>query len=289
MSDASVQLSTGDWPAPPAPASAAGRHATVHIPGSKSLTNRYLLLAALADSPSYLRAPLHSRDSALMIEALRRLGAGVELVPTDSPFGPDLRVTPLDFSEPGEPSGVREARHVSIECGLAGTVMRFVPALAALLPGEFAFDGDPHARQRPMGPVLEGLRQLGVHVDCVEAPDALPFILHTAGLASSPVDEAPVVRIDASSSSQFVSALLLMAPRLPKGLVLVHEGSSVPSIPHIQMTVEALRERGVQVQEIGRASWAASIAGLFPQVLSPVLRSPWNPICRMPAPSLRLP
>lgn len=268
MSDASVQLSAGDWPAPPAPASAAGRHATVHIPGSKSLTNRYLLLAALADSPSYLRAPLHSRDSALMIEALRRLGAGVELVPTDSPFGPDLQVTPLDFSEPGEPSGVREARHVSIECGLAGTVMRFVPALAALLPGEFAFDGDPHARQRPMGPVLEGLRQLGVHVDCVEAPDALPFILHTVGLASSPVDEAPVVRIDASSSSQFVSALLLMAPRLPKGLVLVHEGSSVPSIPHIQMTVEALRERGVQVQEHypaegGEYRWVVS-PGSFP-------------------------
>ena len=249
MSDASVQLSAGDWPAPPAPASALGRHATVHIPGSKSLTNRYLLLAALADSPSYLRAPLHSRDSALMIEALRRLGAGVELIPTDSPFGPDLRVTPLDFSASAEPSGVREAHRVSIDCGLAGTVMRFVPALAALLPGEFAFDGDPHARQRPMGPVLEGLRQLGVRVDCAEAPDALPFILRTLGLASVPVDEAPVVRIDASSSSQFVSALLLMAPRLPKGLVLVHEGSSVPSIPHIQMTVEALRERGVRVQE----------------------------------------
>ena len=268
MSDASVQLSAGDWPAPLAPVSATGHHATVHIPGSKSLTNRYLLLAALADSPSYLRAPLHSRDSALMIEALRRLGAGVELVPTDSPFGPDLRVTPLDFSEPGEPSGVREAVRVSIECGLAGTVMRFVPALAALLPGEFAFDGDPHARQRPMGPVLEGLRQLGVHVDCVEAPDALPCILRTAGLASSPVDETPVVRIDASSSSQFVSALLLMAPRLPKGLVLVHEGSSVPSIPHIQMTIEALRERGVRVQEHypaegGEYRWVVS-PGSFP-------------------------
>ena len=268
MSDASVQLSAGDWPAPPAPASALGRHATVHIPGSKSLTNRYLLLAALADSPSYLRAPLHSRDSALMIEALRRLGAGVELIPTDSPFGPDLRVTPLDFSASAEPSGVREARRVSIDCGLAGTVMRFVPALAALLPGEFAFDGDPHARQRPMGPVLEGLRQLGVRVDCAEAPDALPFILRTPGLASVPVDEAPVVRIDASSSSQFVSALLLMAPRLPKGLVLVHEGSSVPSIPHIQMTVEALRERGVRVQEHypaegGEYRWVVS-PGSFP-------------------------
>lgn len=246
MSDAAVQLSPGDWPAPLAPASseAAGKNALVHIPGSKSLTNRYLLLAALADSPSYLRAPLHSRDSALMIEALRQLGAGIELVPTDSPFGPDIKVTPLNFAQPGS------AQAVSIECGLAGTVMRFVPALAALLPGEFAFDGDPHARQRPMGPVLEGLRQLGVQVECEQGENALPFVLRSPGLASvEGVSEAPVVRIDASTSSQFVSALLLMAPRLPQGMVLVHEGSSVPSIPHIQMTVEALRQMGIEVQE----------------------------------------
>lgn len=246
MSDAAVQLSPGDWPAPLAPASseAAGKNALVHIPGSKSLTNRYLLLAALADSPSYLRAPLHSRDSALMIEALRQLGAGIELVPTDSPFGPDVKVTPLNFAQPGS------AQAVSIECGLAGTVMRFVPALAALLPGEFAFDGDPHARQRPMGPVLEGLRQLGVQVECEQGENALPFVLRSPGLASAEgVSEAPVVRIDASTSSQFVSALLLMAPRLPQGMVLVHEGSSVPSIPHIQMTVEALRQMGIEVQE----------------------------------------
>ena len=248
MSDAAVQLSPGDWPAPLAPAStdATGKNALVHIPGSKSLTNRYLLLAALADSPSYLRAPLHSRDSALMIEALRQLGAGIELVPTDSPFGPDVKVTPLSFVE----AQSAQSRTVSIECGLAGTVMRFVPALAALLPGEFAFDGDPHARQRPMGPVLEGLRQLGVQVDCEQGENALPFVLRSPGLASSEgVSEAPVVRIDASTSSQFVSALLLMAPRLPQGMVLVHEGSSVPSIPHIQMTVEALRQMGIRVQE----------------------------------------
>lgn len=248
MSDAAVQISPGDWPAPLAPASseAAGKNALVHIPGSKSLTNRYLLLAALADSPSYLRAPLHSRDSALMIEALRQLGAGIELVPTDSPFGPDVKVTPLSFVE----AHSAQSRTVSIECGLAGTVMRFVPALAALLPGEFAFDGDPHARQRPMGPVLEGLRQLGVQVDCEQGENALPFVLRSPGLASvEGVSEAPVVRIDASTSSQFVSALLLMAPRLPQGMVLVHEGSSVPSIPHIQMTVEALRQMGVEVQE----------------------------------------
>lgn len=248
MSDAAVQLSPGDWPAPLAPASskAAGKNALVHIPGSKSLTNRYLLLAALADSPSYLRAPLHSRDSALMIEALRQLGAGIELVPTDSPFGPDVKVTPLNFAQ----AESAQPHAVSIECGLAGTVMRFVPALAALLPGEFAFDGDPHARQRPMGPVLEGLRQLGVQVECEQGENALPFVLRSPGLASAEgVSEAPVVRIDASASSQFVSALLLMAPRLPQGMVLVHEGSSVPSIPHIQMTVEALRQMGIRVQE----------------------------------------
>lgn len=255
MSDAAVQISPGDWPAPLAPASseAAGKNALVHIPGSKSLTNRYLLLAALADSPSYLRAPLHSRDSALMIEALRQLGAGIELVPTDSPFGPDVKVTPLSFVEAHSAqaqSDSAQSRTVSIECGLAGTVMRFVPALAALLPGEFAFDGDPHARQRPMGPVLEGLRQLGVQVDCEQGENALPFVLRSPGLASAEgVPEAPVVRIDASTSSQFVSALLLMAPRLPQGMVLVHEGSSVPSIPHIQMTVEALRQMGIRVQE----------------------------------------
>lgn len=253
MSDAAVQISPGDWPAPLAPASseAAGKNALAHIPGSKSLTNRYLLLAALADSPSYLRAPLHSRDSALMIEALRQLGAGIELVPTDSPFGPDVKVTPLNFVETHSAQAQADsAQPVSIECGLAGTVMRFVPALAALLPGEFAFDGDPHARQRPMGPVLEGLRQLGVQVDCEQGENALPFVLRSPGLASvESVSEAPVVRIDASTSSQFVSALLLMAPRLPQGMVLVHEGSSVPSIPHIQMTVEALRQMGIRVQE----------------------------------------
>lgn len=253
MSDAAVQLSPGDWPAPLAPASseAAGKNALVHIPGSKSLTNRYLLLAALADSPSYLRAPLHSRDSALMIEALRQLGAGIELIPTDSPFGPDVKVTPLNFAQADSAQADSTQPHaVSIECGLAGTVMRFVPALAALLPGEFAFDGDPHARQRPMGPVLEGLRQLGVQVECEQGENALPFVLRSPGLASAEgISEAPVVRIDASTSSQFVSALLLMAPRLPQGMVLVHEGSSVPSIPHIQMTVEALRQMGIRVQE----------------------------------------
>ena len=129
--------------------------ATVTVPGSKSLTNRYLVLAALADGPSRLRAPLHSRDSALMIEALRQLGATITEVPGDGDFGPDLAITPISH-------GRRRGADTAIDCGLAGTVMRFVPPVAALRRGVTLFDGDPHARKRPMGPIIEALTGLGV-------------------------------------------------------------------------------------------------------------------------------
>lgn len=233
----------GDWP-PPLFTGEPGARATVRIPGSKSLTNRYLLLAAMADSPSVVHAPLHSRDSLLMIKALEALGARFESLETDSPFGPDLRVTPIDFSS-------ATPRYSTIDCGLAGTVMRFVPALAALLPGEFGFDGDAHARKRPMAPLLDGLRQLGVDVPCEgDQADALPFTVQSPGLAQHPVEGSaiPEVCIDASASSQFVSAFLLVAPRLPQGLVIRHVGEAVPSVPHIEMTVETLRELGVRVE-----------------------------------------
>ena len=233
----------GDWPAPLFTGEP-GARATVRIPGSKSLTNRYLLLAAMADSPSVVHAPLHSRDSLLMIKALEALGARFESLETDSPFGPDLRVTPIDFS-----SAI--PRYSTIDCGLAGTVMRFVPALAALLPGEFGFDGDAHARKRPMAPLLDGLRQLGVDVSCEgDQADALPFTVQSPGLVHHPVEGSaiPEVCIDASASSQFVSAFLLVAPRLPQGLVIRHVGEAVPSVPHIEMTVETLRELGVRVE-----------------------------------------
>jgi len=179
-----------------------------------------------------------------MIKALEALGARFESLETDSPFGPDLRVTPIDFSS-------ATPRYSTIDCGLAGTVMRFVPALAALLPGEFGFDGDAHARKRPMAPLLDGLRQLGVDVPCEgDQADALPFTVQSSGLAQHPVEGSaiPEVRIDASASSQFVSAFLLVAPRLPQGLVIRHVGEAVPSVPHIEMTVETLRELGVRVE-----------------------------------------
>ncbi|MFD1211193.1 3-phosphoshikimate 1-carboxyvinyltransferase [Arthrobacter sp. GCM10027362] len=229
------------WPAPYA---TAPLDATVRVPASKSLTNRYLVLAALADGPSRLRSPLHSRDSALMVGALRALGAGVEEVEGDGLFGPDLVVTPI---EPG-----RQLGRVAVDCGLAGTVMRFVPPLAALCSGSIVFDGDPPARNRPMGPIISGLRGLGIAVDD-GGRSALPFTIAAAG----GVDGGHLV-IDASSSSQFVSALLLAGARFSQGLHLEHSGPPVPSLDHIAMTVQVLRGLGVAVDDSTANHWIVS-------------------------------
>ena len=219
-------------------------NATVTVPGSKSLTNRFLVLAALADGPSRLRAPLHSRDSALMIEALRQLGASITEVPGDGAFGPDLEIIPL--------SPEAAASRARIDCGLAGTVMRFVPPLAALRNGVSVFDGDPHARNRPMGTIIEALRALGVAVAAEGGgtPASLPF--EVAGTGE--VRGGHLV-IDASASSQFVSALLLVGARFTEGLHLEHVGKPVPSLDHINMTVAVLRGVGVTVDDSVPNHW----------------------------------
>ncbi|RKR20296.1 3-phosphoshikimate 1-carboxyvinyltransferase [Arthrobacter oryzae] len=231
----------------PAPFAARPVDATVTVPGSKSLTNRYLVLAALADGPSRLRAPLHSRDSALMIEALRQLGATVTEVPGDGAFGPDLEILPINMdAAPAD---------TTIDCGLAGTVMRFVPPVAALRRGASRFDGDPHARKRPMGTIIAALTGLGV---AVGAPDggpasSLPFTVHGTG----EVRGGHLV-IDASASSQFVSALLLAGARFSEGLHLEHVGKPVPSLDHINMTVAVLRGVGVAVDDSVPNHWVVS-------------------------------
>nr|WP_269045395.1 3-phosphoshikimate 1-carboxyvinyltransferase [Paenarthrobacter sp. Z7-10] len=226
-----------------APSASAPVNATVAVPGSKSLTNRYLILAALADGPSRLRAPLHSRDSALMIAALRALGAVIEVLDDgDGGFGPDLRVTPLA-------AGAMLPAGASVDCGLAGTVMRFVPPVAALTSGSVVFDGDPQARSRPMGPVIHGLRSLGVQLDDGDA-GGLPFRIHGKGAV-----RGGHLVIDASGSSQFVSALLLAGARFTDGLHLEHVGKPVPSLDHIRMTVSVLREVGVAVDDSVPNNW----------------------------------
>jgi 3-phosphoshikimate 1-carboxyvinyltransferase len=212
--------------------------ATVSLPGSKSLTARELVLSALADGPSLLRAPLHSRDSANMVEALRALGVTIEERPGSGAFGADLLVTPAD-----ELLG-----STTIECGQAGTVMRFVPPIAGLALGPTMFDADDSARGRPMGAIIAALRALGVDVND-DGRGALPFTVHGTGRVAG-----GAVRVDASSSSQFVSALLLSASRFDEGLDLTHSGERLPSLPHIEMTIAALAERGVTVEspEMGR-------------------------------------
>ena len=222
------------WPAPQAPVPVT---ATVAVPGSKSETNRALVLAALADGPSRIVNGLEARDTQLMRDALRALGVTVD-------EGPDgwLVTPPAAFAGGG-----------SVDCGLAGTVMRFVPPLALLADGPVAFDGDEQAYARPMAPLLGALRDLGAEVSTSGAEDALPFTVRPA--ADQP---GGIVRVDASSSSQFVSALLLVGARLPGGLEVVHEGGPVPSLPHVAMTVAMLRERGVEVDDSQTDRWAVT-------------------------------
>lgn len=224
------------WAAPSAHAPVHGR---LQLPASKSLTGRELVLSALADAPGMLHAPLHSRDTDLMVEAMRALGARIEEVPGSGAFGADLRITPA-----AELTG-----STTIECGLAGTVMRFVPPVAALALGPVAFDGDPYARKRPMRPLLEALSALGADISD-EGRGAMPFTVHgTGGL------EGGRVEVDASLSSQFVSALLLAGPRFTNGVHVVHTGERLPSVPHIEMTLEALRARGVQASSPATGEW----------------------------------
>lgn len=228
------------WSAPVARGPLAG---DVALPGSKSLTNRELVLAALADGPSTIHLPLHSRDSALMTAALRQLGVGIDEVgpaagDPANPYGPDLRVTP------GPMHG-----DVRVDCGLAGTVMRFLPPLAALAEGPVTIDGDPYARKRPMAAIVQALVDLGVQVTD-DGGGAMPFtFVGTGSVRGGTLD------IDASASSQFVSGLLLSAPRFSEGLHLRHTGERLPSLPHIAMTVEVLRARGVQVDEPAIGEW----------------------------------
>lgn len=224
----------GPWPAPHA---TAPLQAEFSLPGSKSLTNRELVLAALAAETSILRAPLHSRDTDLMMQALRAVGVTIEET-GQGPYGADLLITP------GELEG-----GTFIDCGLAGTVMRFIPPLAALALGPISFDGDAAARRRPMKPTIESLRGLGVEIND-DGHGTLPFSLYGAGAVAG-----GALEVDASQSSQFVSALLMVAPRFENGLQLRHTGKKLPSMPHIEMTIACLAARGVTVESPEPGLW----------------------------------
>ncbi len=206
---------------------------SVVIPGSKSVTNRALILAAQANSPSLLRRPLVSRDSQLMVAGIKSLGTGIEERVVDVNGVQELhwRITPA-----------RLIGGAKIDVGNAGTVMRFLPPLAALAQGDVAFDGDPRSYERPLGPVIKALEELGISINH-ENRYSLPLTLQGNGSI-----KGGKLSIDASASSQFLSALLLVAPSFTDGLVVQHKGEKLPSMPHIEMTVEMLRQFGGNVE-----------------------------------------
>ncbi|MFS0867914.1 3-phosphoshikimate 1-carboxyvinyltransferase [Microbacterium sp. 179-B 1A2 NHS] len=214
-------------------------HATVTVPGSKSLTNRELVLAALADGPSLLTGALHSDDSARMVDALRTLGVSIRTVAGDGPFGPDLEIVPPATFAGG----------TTIDCGQAGTVMRFITPLAGLAVGDVHVTAHETALHRPMGAMIRALRDVGADIDD-SGSWSLPFDVRGHGHV-----RGGEVTIDASQSSQFVSGLLLAAARFDVGLRLIHEGHRLPSLPHIEMTVDALARRGVHVEHPRANEW----------------------------------
>lgn len=220
------------WPAPVATGPV---RATVAVPGSKSGTNRALVLAAVADGTSRLRAPLRSRDTLLMAGALRALGAEV----TDAPGAPGTSATPgeADLVVTG-PLGAISGGAATVDCGNAGTVARFTPALATLARGDVHFDGDPRMRERPLTPLLAALRGLGARID----GDLMPFTVRGRGGIPG-----GAVTVDASTSSQLVSGLLLGAARFERGATVTHAGHRLPSGPYLDMTVADLRAAGVVV------------------------------------------
>lgn len=208
-------------------------HSTVSIPGSKSATNRAFVLAALGDSTSKIHKPLLARDTELMLQALEKLGC------TITRTNELIEITPMK----------RVHQDLAIDVGLAGTVMRFVPPLAALTAGVVHFDGDQRARNRPMKTLIDSLKALKISVDD-ESSGSLPFSIISDGNV-----QGGEITIDASESSQFISALLLAGAKFSNGLTIKHVGNKLPSLPHIEMTIDMLNEVGVKVSSIEKNSW----------------------------------
>ena len=230
------------WPAP-----FRGRNsvsARVIIPGSKSVTNRALILAAQAQAPSILKRPLISRDSELMVAGLKAMGVGISTLE----FNGDLawKVTPANLQGPAK-----------VDVGNAGTVMRFLPPLSALATGDISFDGDPRSYERPLAPVIAALEELGIEIEH-GGRYSLPMVVKSKG-----VIPGGSLTIDASASSQFLSALLLIGPSTTNGITATHKGGALPSMPHIDMTVQMLRDFGAEVRvDKGAQSWSVAAGKL---------------------------
>jgi len=223
-------------------------NAKISIPGSKSATNRALILAAIAKTPSRLRKPLSSRDADLMVKGLQSLGCKIDEIKTEQGF--DYQITPQKLSGPTQ-----------IDVGNAGTVMRFLPPIASLATGLIHFDGDARSHERPLEPVIKALEQLGASIEHGNKY-RLPLTINGSGEI-----KGGEVEVDASASSQFISALMLLGPATKNGLTIRNIGKSLPSMPHIEMTIQMLRQFGATV-EVGQNSWTVRAGDLLGQDLT---------------------
>jgi 3-phosphoshikimate 1-carboxyvinyltransferase len=223
-------------------------NAKITIPGSKSATNRALILAAIAKTPSRLRKPLSSRDADLMVKGLQSLGCKIDEIKTEQGF--DYQITPHKLSGPTQ-----------IDVGNAGTVMRFLPPIASLATGLVHFDGDARSHERPLEPVIKALEQLGASIEHGNKY-RLPLTINGSGEI-----KGGEVEIDASASSQFISALMLLGPATKNGLTIKNIGKTLPSMPHIEMTIQMLRQFGATV-EVNENSWKVISGDLLGQDLT---------------------
>ena len=223
-------------------------NAKITIPGSKSATNRALILAAIAKTPSRLRKPLSSRDADLMVKGLQSLGCKIDEIKTEQGF--DYQITPHKLSGPTQ-----------IDVGNAGTVMRFLPPIASLATGLVHFDGDARSHERPLEPVIKALEQLGASIEHGNKY-RLPLTINGSGKI-----KGGEVEVDASASSQFISALMLLGPATKNGLTIKNIGKTLPSMPHIEMTIQMLRQFGATV-EVNENSWKVISGDLLGQDLT---------------------
>ena len=223
-------------------------NAKISIPGSKSATNRALILAAIAKTPSRLRKPLSSRDADLMVKGLQSLGCKIDEIKTAQGF--DYQITPQKLTGPTQ-----------IDVGNAGTVMRFLPPIASLATGLIHFDGDARSHERPLEPVIKALEQLGASIEHGNKY-RLPLTINGSGGI-----KGGEVEVDASASSQFISALMLLGPATKNGLTIKNIGKSLPSMPHIEMTIQMLRHYGATV-EVNENSWTVRSGDLSGQDLT---------------------
>jgi len=223
-------------------------NAKISIPGSKSATNRALILAAIAKTPSRLRKPLSSRDADLMVKGLQSLGCKIDEIKTEQGF--DYQITPHKLSGPTQ-----------IDVGNAGTVMRFLPPIASLATGLVHFDGDARSHERPLEPVIKALEQLGASIEHGNKY-RLPLTINGSGEI-----KGGEVEVDASASSQFISALMLLGPATKNGLTIKNIGKTLPSMPHIEMTIQMLRQFGATV-EVNENSWKVISGDLLGQDLT---------------------